>query len=87
MFQLFLHVCIKYTLSILPLKFISSILPLKYTLSILFLGGQNFVSILKVYFKYKKSILFKVFIMYLKYTSSILKFYKGDIIDVIDLMD
>ena len=42
----------------------------------------TFVSILKVYFKYKKSILFKVFIMYLKYTSSILKFYKGQVSDI-----
>ena len=35
------------------------------------------VSILKVYFKYKKSILFKVFITYLKYTLNVLNFYKG----------
>ena len=35
------------------------------------------VSILKVYFKYGKSILFKAFIIHLKYTLNVLNFYKG----------
>ena len=69
MFQLFLHVCFKYALSILevyfeytssilPLKYTASILPLKYTLSILFRWPKV------VYFKYTSVSILKVYFKY-----------------------
>ena len=65
-------------------KYILSILEVYFRLSILqvyYLGVEKLcillVSILKVYFKYKWSILFIVFITYIKYTLNVLNFYKG----------